>query len=368
MTTQQTDRPVRSEIAQPYRIDFALIVLTGNITRYKIVRPLVDKDTSVKARWYPIRTWFEGDPLRIFPGFLRLRLRHFLDSWPAYFNPPADAIVIHAFETFYIYVALKRLLGRKTIIINNPDGRTERSQIYSFAFKHTDLLVPWSNWSAQEHKAQFPEIPDEKIVVLHPGINLSDWPMRKPHSPGARFKLLFVGGDFIRKGGDTLLDAFSSHLQDNCELVIATQSALLPVPIRERIAQMEHVTLHLDLTSNSDQLKQLYRDTDCFVMPTTGDASPWVALESMATGIPIIISDVGGIPDMVIDGETGLLVQPNDPAAIAKAVRRIQNDPEFASRLTRQGRAHVEAHYSAATNTERFLSIIKTLVDHRRHN
>lgn len=368
MAVQQVEGGRTSATAQPYRIDFALIILTGNITRYKIVRPIVERDPSVAARWYPIRTWVQDDPLRILPNSLRVRLRHFLDSWPAYFNRPADAMVMHAFETYYMYVALDRLLRRKTIIINNPDGRTERSRMHRFAVKHTDLFVPWSNWSAQTLREEFPEIPDEKIVVVHPGINLADWPMRKPRSPGQRFKLLFVGGDFMRKGGDTLLDAFESSLQDSCELAIATQTGYLPAPMRERIAQMEHVTLHLDLTSNSDELKQLFRETDCFVMPTKQDASSWVALESMATGVPVIIANSGGIPDIVIDGKTGLIVPPENPEAVATAVERLRNDPEFTKRLIRQGRAHVEAQFNAERNTERLLTIIKELIDRRRHS
>ncbi len=365
MATKRAGKAITSGMDHKYRVDFALIVLTGNITRYKIVRPLVEQDTSVVARWYPIRTWVEDDPLRIFPGPLRLRLRHFLDSWPAYFNSPADAVIMHAFETYYIYVLLQRLFGRRTIVINNPDGRTNRSRIYSFAFKHTDLFVPWSNWAAKELKKEFPEIPDEKIIVMHPGINLAEWPLRTPHPPGPRFKLLFVGGDFVRKGGNTLLDAFSSHLQDNCELVIATQSGFLPASIRERITQTPHVTLHLDLTANSDNLKQLYRETDCFVMPTKGDSSSWVAIESMATGIPVIISHTGGIPDIIIDGQTGLTVPPDDPIAIANAVRRLQGDPELVHSLIRQGRTHIESNFNAETNTERLLSIVKNLIEHR---
>jgi glycosyltransferase involved in cell wall biosynthesis len=365
MTTPQASSQTS---ARTYHIDFALIILTGNITRYKIIRPLVERDPSIVARWYPIRTWFDGDPLRILPGAVRVRLRHFLDSLPAYMNTPADAIIMHAFETYYLYPAIQQLLGRKSILINNPDGDELRkhSWLHRFAVKHTDLFIPWSNWGAQILKQEFPEIPDEKIVVLHPGINLAEWPMRTPGTPSQRFKILFVGGDFLRKGGDTLLDAFENQLQDTCDLTIATQSANLPTPIRDRIAQMQHVTLHLDLTSNSPMIKQIYRETDCFVMPTKEDSSSWVAIEALATGIPVIISNSGGIPDIVIDGETGFIVQPSDPTAIVAAVRRIQYDPELTNRLIRQGRSHIEAHFNAEKNTEYFMSIVKALIDNRR--
>ncbi|WP_129633662.1 glycosyltransferase family 4 protein [Candidatus Oscillochloris fontis] len=274
-----------------------------------------------------------------------------------------------------MYVALNRLFRRKTVIINNPDGGVindtdkgvKRKSFYDFAVKHTDLFIPWSSWAAEEIRNTFPQVPEEKIVVMHPGINLKDWPMRPPHTPGQRFKILFVGGDIVRKGGDTLLDAFTASLHDNCELSIATQTGYLPPALRERIEQTPHVSLHLDLTSKSELFKQLYREADCFVLPTRNDSSSWVALESLATGIPVIISRTGGIPDIVIDQQTGLTVPPDNPQAIIEAVRRLQHDPLFTERLIRQGRDHVEKNFNSEKNTQRFLNIIKTLVDKRRN-
>jgi len=67
-------------------------------------------------------------------------------------------------------------------------------------------------------------------------------------------------------------------------------------------------------------LRALYRDADTFVLPTTLDMSSWVALEAMATGLPVVIAPHGGIPDIVIDGETGLLISPRDPQAVIDAV------------------------------------------------
>src|SRR5262245_61770859 len=78
--TRQNKKPLLAS-RRPLRVDFALITLTGNLTRYQTVRPLVDAMREVSARWYPIRTWVAGDWTHIFPGLLRIRLRHLLDSW-----------------------------------------------------------------------------------------------------------------------------------------------------------------------------------------------------------------------------------------------------------------------------------------------
>ena len=60
-----------------------------------------------------------------------------------------------------------------------------------------------------------------------------NWPMRSPREPGERFKLLFVGGDYMRKGGDTLVEAFDTYLRDTCELHVATQGNWIPEEQRE---------------------------------------------------------------------------------------------------------------------------------------
>src|SRR4051794_31698024 len=92
-----------------YRIDFALITLTGNITRYKIMRPLVESDPEIASCWYPIRTWYAEDPLRFLPPGIRFRLRQTLDTLGLYFKRPPEAIVFHAFETYYLYSLLKKI-------------------------------------------------------------------------------------------------------------------------------------------------------------------------------------------------------------------------------------------------------------------
>lgn len=360
---------------QKYRIDFALIVLTGNLTRYKTIRPLVEQDANVISRWYPIRTWLPDDPLRIFPGALRIRLRHALDTWRLVLLPPADAVIMHAFETYTLYSVMRWLLRRKTMLINNPDGGLPAAQPgirgwhRRVAIRSTALFVPWSRSAAALISMAYPDIPRERICVIHPGINLERWPLRVDPPATDRFRILFVGGDLKRKGARTLLDAFESGPADHCELHIATQSAQPSNDFDEyrmRAERNPHIHLHLNLTPNSPELQRLYGESDIFVLPTDQDYSSLVSLEAMATGIPVITTSVGGIPDIVIDGETGLLIPPRDPDALVAAVERLRSDTALRAKLVRQGRAHVEAHFDAHKNTQRLLTLTKALIDVRR--
>ncbi len=355
-----------------YRIDFALITLTGNLTRYLLMRPIVEQDPTVAARWYPIRTWIRGDWVQIFPGKLRIYARHQLDSWRLYVRKPADAVVMHAFETYTIYALLRRFVRRKALIIQNPDGGLKgpvpgpRGWLRRLAIEETALFVPWSNFAASKIKQAYPDLPDERFVILHPGIDLTRWQLRPQPPASERFRILFVAGNLMLKGADTLLDAFESSLSDTCELVIATQTVYLPEEVKARILSNPHIRLHLDLTPGSPELIRLYREADVFISPSNSDTSSWVALESLATGLPVIICPQGGIPEIVIHEKTGLHIPPKNPAAIADAVERLRADPAFCQKLGMQGRAHIEEHFDAHKNTGRLLHLIKTLIDAQR--
>jgi glycosyltransferase involved in cell wall biosynthesis len=75
------------------------------------------------------------------------------------------------------------------------------------------------------------------------------------------------------------------------------------------------------------------------------DGLPTVLLEAMATGTPVIATPVTGIPEVVIDGETGLVVPESDPYALANAIERLLGDPTLGARLARAARALVEEQF-----------------------
>ena len=167
------------------------------------------------------------------------------------------------------------------------------------------------------------------------------------------------------KGIDSLLAAFDAELHASCDLDVATQTGYLSDDLRARLESTPGVRLHLDLEPGSPELQLLFNRADTFVLPTRGDLSSWVALEALATGVPVVISGWGGSPTSFIDGETGLLIRPDQPDDIVAAVRRLESSPELVERLIRQGRAHVEASFDVQVNTTRLLELAKAMVDER---
>jgi len=95
---------------------------------------------------------------------------------------------------------------------------------------------------------------------------------------------------------------------------------------------------------------------DLFVLPSSNEGLPRVILEAMAASVPVVATNVGGNPELVIAGQTGILVPPQDPDALAAAVERVLCAPETAREMGRAGRLIVEQHFSlraAAMGVER---------------
>jgi starch synthase len=188
----------------------------------------------------------------------------------------------------------------------------------------------------------------EKVHVVAPGVDLDQW------FPGSRKQsdkpqLLFVGADFDRKGGRLLLDVYRRHLRDECDLHVVTRYA---------IAQEPGVHVHTNMKVGDRRLRELYQECDALVLPTLADCFSMAALEAMACGLPVVISAVGGIPEIVIDGQTGMLIDPGSGDSLLQAIRAIIASPALRRQLGRAGRRRAEQLFNARIQSATTLGIM----------
>lgn len=106
-----------------------------------------------------------------------------------------------------------------------------------------------------------------------------------------------------------------------------------------------------------EDVAALIAGCDVFCLPSFAEGLPLVLLEAMAHGKPVVATPVGGTPELVVDGVTGLLVPPGDEAALAEALGRVLSDDGLARRLGEAGRARVEREFSAERAVQRVLSL-----------
>lgn len=195
-------------------------------------------------------------------------------------------------------------------------------------------------------------VPAERVTVMPPGVNLRRFtsPDRSTRS-AAPMKVLFVGADFERKGGDLLARLAGEPGLRDVEFHFVTRSY--------SGATADNIHVHSNVSTNTPELANLYRDADVFALPTRQDSYSIASVEAMATGLPVITTATGGIPDIVVDGETGWLVPREDLAAIADRLRRLRDDPALRLRMGAAARRRAEQRYDNDAIAERTLAILK---------
>jgi glycosyltransferase involved in cell wall biosynthesis len=110
-----------------------------------------------------------------------------------------------------------------------------------------------------------------------------------------------------------------------------------------------------------DDIPRLLAAADLFVHPSRSEELPLAVLEAMAAAKAVVATRVGGVPDAVVSGETGLLVGPGEPKPLADAIETLLRDPSLAERLGQAARCRVEALFDHERMVDRYLEIYESL-------
>ncbi len=246
----------------------------------------------------------------------------------------------------------------------DPASRSARMKqaitrnVYASAYH----LLPWSTAVRDSFMEDY-GIPEQRITVLPPGIDLNRWypedrSGKEEQAPGKPFTILHVGWDFTRKGGDLLAGLASEPEFRDCEFHFVTSSFTgTPGP---------NVVVHADLPPNSDRLIDLYNRADVFVLPTRADTYSMVALEAMAMGLPVVTTNVGGIPDIVVEGETGYLLQVDDRTRLRERLRALRANRPLRLAMGAKGRIRAEQRFNLDTHVSTVLDLLFAAAHSRR--
>lgn len=232
-----------------------------------------------------------------------------------------------------------------SFLTHAPYIRAER-----LMFGRADLIACYSRWaahSAQEHYGQ----PPTKLRVVPNGVLVPPLPSGPRHSGLPR--IVFIGNDWKRKGGDDLLRIHQQLFAETAELHIVSSASRPSGPLKN-VVWHGCVDRHVLTT-------ELLPTMDVFVLPTRMDMAPWVVLEAAAAGLPVIATRLAAIPEMVIDGETGMLSSMGDLDAFARAIDTLLRNPEMRLRMGQRGREHVRANYNQAVVYRKYLDELVAL-------
>ena len=330
----------------------------GNVTHYLNLRRAESMAEAPGPHWLPIEFRASRVPWTITGG--RLARRALSDVMPQ-----VDGIFMHTTTLALLCVDL----FRKKPAILSTDGtpsnkrkmraayglqkqgqlreRAKRA-LYANVYGTAVGLVGWSNWVKQSFVEDYGCRPED-VAVIPPGIDLNLFaPGDRNHE---RPRLLFVGGDFLRKGGDVLLDVFRQRLRDQAELVLVTSAEIGDEP---------GVTVHRNVSANSKALLELYATSDVFVLPSRADCYAVVCMEALASGLPIVATRVGGIPDLIREGETGHVVDVDDADALGDALEALVRDDARRRRMAELCREEALLRFGAADNARKLFEFVRS--------
>jgi glycosyltransferase involved in cell wall biosynthesis len=372
-------------IGRPPRVGFLMEQALGHVTYARNLQAVYEtSDRRIVPAWIPVPFVADG-PLDRLPGTrTNWTMRGSARAYAALRDHGGavsfDALVFHT-QTVALLAPLAAR-GAPVIVSldatprnfdrvgaayghhTSPRSRAERlkTALHRIVFHQAAGLTTWSQWAKDSLRDDYGVDP-ERVTVIPPGVDLSLFPFGRtprPDRAGRPVRVLFVGGDFERKGGPLLLACMRAGLSELCELDIVTSRPVEPAP---------GVRVHTGLGPNDPGLIALYRDADIFALPTAADCLAVVLGEAMAAGLPAITTTVAAQPEAVRHGRSGLVIPPGDEAALGVALRRLILDEPLRRAMGREGRAIAEVSFDATVNARRLTDVILAGMERwqRRH-
>jgi glycosyltransferase involved in cell wall biosynthesis len=209
-----------------------------------------------------------------------------------------------------------------------------------------------------------------KISIVRNGVDASRFRPRAAEPENGVPVVLAVGRLAPVKGLETLIDACATlaerRVEFRCELV-GDGDLRLPLDGRVKALGLED-QVRFTGALDQDGVREAHERATVFALPSRitedgrRDGLPCAIVEAMAVGVPVVTTPVSGIPEIVRDGESGLLVPPDDPGALAEALERVISDPALRARLVRGGR-EVAAGFDLVTWVARLRRLFRNGVE-----
>ncbi len=188
-----------------------------------------------------------------------------------------------------------------------------------------------------------------------------------PHPVNGKFKILFVGRHIERKGICYLIEAAKHLPRDQFEIRIVGVGDLTDKLKAQAAEIADAAEIIFTGKLSPEELANEYRTANVFTLPAIVDSKGdteglgVVLIEAMELGLPVVASNVGGIPDVVVDGVSGILVPEKDPEALAGAYRRLAAEPELVKQLLEGAQKRIAECFSWDKIVERQIGVYKKI-------
>jgi colanic acid/amylovoran biosynthesis glycosyltransferase len=213
---------------------------------------------------------------------------------------------------------------------------------------HADLVVCISSFTRSQLMYLTEPGHWDKLQVVHCGADLGRYPLQPPRQ-GEGFVVLCVARLAAQKGLDILLGAVKLVADRGTDVhLVLVGDGPLKAGLRRRAEQLRiDDRVALEGAVGQDEMARYYSGSDVFCLPSFAEGVPVVLMEAMASGRAVVATRVAGVPELVEEGTSGLLVPPGSTEELAAALERLASSPEEREKMGRAGRRKVVAQFDA---------------------
>ncbi len=202
----------------------------------------------------------------------------------------------------------------------------------------------------------------DKLTVVRLGVDPGAFPpVRRRRERGGAFEVVTIGQLQPAKGFHVLIDALALLVADGHDIALtivgdgAERASLQNRAVHRGVAHRVRFTG----TLNQNEVRSALAESDAFALPSFAEGIPVVLMEAMASGLPCVASRITGIPELIEDGVSGLLVTPSDEVDLARGLAALDDDDELRTRLGTTARACVSREYNLARNTAQLVDLFR---------
>ncbi len=279
-----------------------------------------------------------------------------------------DLVHVHLFPADIMAAFASLFVNKRTKFIfteHNVYNRRRSIIIFrlidKFTYSRYQKVVCVSE-KVKESLANYLRELESKAVVIRNGIPITD--RKFDVEVKKEYDILCVARLEEAKGVDILLEAIGilrekSNLPLNVAIVGGGSKKEMLFNLNKNLG-LENVVHFLGVRKDVSHLMDVSR---IFVLPSRWEGLPIVILEAMAHGLPVVSTPVGGIPEVVKNGENGILVPKEDPDSLSESVLRLLNDEELLKRLSNNAYEFVKQYYSIETYTKNLFGLYRWILE-----
>ncbi|MGQ9679865.1 MAG: N-acetyl-alpha-D-glucosaminyl L-malate synthase BshA [Candidatus Bathyarchaeia archaeon] len=226
------------------------------------------------------------------------------------------------------------------IVGNNPAYRL----INAYSIENADSVTSVSKYLVQDAREKL--CIKNEITVIPNFVDARTYSPPKEAERSDRFSIIHISNFRPVKRAQDIIEAISLvvKVDDDVRLILVGDG-----PERGRAEEMvreKDLNKHIHFTGFRNDIPLLLKQSDAFVLISDSESVPLTLLEAMSTGLPVISTRIGGVPEIVVNNENGILVPPRNPKKIAESILRLKNDEKFRKRLGLEARKTILERYT----------------------